>query len=199
MLIDIRITRATNVNHFLSLYRPVQFTRLGLTNCSSGLAPLPLINENAWALTPPPASCPLCQYFCWKMSWCDVATSWRDVVTSRDIVTSWHDVRWRLVMTECTKIWPIRNFGNHVFQPGDLDLWPMTLTFELIRDIMKVNVSTTFWVSMSNGSAVRALTDRHMHTHTHRWDRFHTLDRWHGREQAPRTYLAISASSRPRK
>ncbi len=36
----------------------------------------------------------------------------------------------------------------------------MTLTFELIRDIIKVNASTKFWVSASNASTVRALTDR---------------------------------------
>ncbi len=60
----------------------------------------------------------------------------------------------------------IWTFGNHVFQPGDLDLWPMTLTFELIRDIIKVNASTKFRVCMSNGSAMRALTDRQTHTHT---------------------------------
>ncbi len=35
----------------------------------------------------------------------------------------------------------------------------MTLTFELIRDIVTVNPSTKFRVRMSNGSAVRALTD----------------------------------------
>ncbi len=40
----------------------------------------------------------------------------------------------------------------------------MTLTFELIRDIIKVNASTKFRVCMSNGSAVRAFTDTHTHT-----------------------------------
>ena len=29
---------------------------------------------------------------------------------------------------------------NHVFQSGDLDLWPKTLTFELGRDIIKGNI-----------------------------------------------------------
>ncbi len=49
----------------------------------------------------------------------------------------------------------------------------MTLTFKLIRDIIKVNPSTKFWVRMSNSSTVRALTDRHSHGR----DRFHTLTR----------------------
>ncbi len=44
----------------------------------------------------------------------------------------------------------------------------MTLTFELIQDIIKVNACTKFWVCMSNGSAVRELTDAHTHTHTDR-------------------------------
>ncbi len=42
----------------------------------------------------------------------------------------------------------------------------MTLTFEPIRDIIKVNASTKFRVCMSNGSAVRALTNRQTDTHT---------------------------------
>ncbi len=39
----------------------------------------------------------------------------------------------------------------------------MTLTFKLIRDIIKANASNKFWVPTSNGSVVRALTDRHTH------------------------------------
>ena len=46
----------------------------------------------------------------------------------------------------------------------------MTLTFELIRDIVKVNPSTKFWVRASNGSARRVLTDKHTHTQTHETD-----------------------------
>ncbi len=61
-------------------------------------------NENAWALTRPPAKCPLCQYSCPKVvQWCqDVAlwchlTSWRRAVTSRDVMTSCSGVTWRQV------------------------------------------------------------------------------------------------------
>ena len=43
---------------------------------------------------------------------------------------------------------------------------PMTLTFELIWDIIKVNPSTKFWVRTSNGSVVRVLNYRQTDTHT---------------------------------
>ncbi len=36
----------------------------------------------------------------------------------------------------------------------------MTLTFNLIRDVIKVDASNKIWVSALNGSPVRALTDR---------------------------------------
>ncbi len=35
----------------------------------------------------------------------------------------------------------------------------MTLTFELIQEFVKVNACTKFWVSTSNDTAVRELTD----------------------------------------
>ena len=44
--------------------------------------------------------------------------------------------------------------------------WPMTLTIELVQDIIKVNLCTKFYDHMPNGSAVRALTDRHTPRHT---------------------------------
>ncbi len=58
-----------------------------------------IINENAWALTRPPATCPLCQYSCLKvikrMSRCHAMMSCCDVMTSRCDVTlrhiSWHN------------------------------------------------------------------------------------------------------------
>ncbi len=40
----------------------------------------------------------------------------------------------------------------------------MTLAFELIRDIVKVNACPKFWVRMSNSSAARQLTDAHTQT-----------------------------------
>ncbi len=97
------------------------------------------------------------------MLWCHDVVPWRHVTWWRGAVTSWrhagtsYDVRCHDKLALCNS--PIWNFGNHVFQPGDLDLWPW-----LIRDIIKVNASTKFRVCMSNGSAVRALTDTLTHT-----------------------------------
>ncbi len=88
---------------------------------------------------------------------CDVM--WRYGVTSHKV--SIHVLREWIYTGH-----PMWNSENHVFQPGDLDLWPMT--FELIQDIGKVNPCTKSWVSASNGSIVRALTNRHTHTQTHR-------------------------------
>ncbi len=56
---------------------------------------------------------------------------------------------------------PIRKSENHFFQSGDLDLWPITLTFELLRDIIKVNLPTNFRVHRSKHSVMRALNNRH--------------------------------------
>ncbi len=49
-----------------------------------------------------------------------------------------------------------------VFWPGDLDLWPMTLTFKLDLDILSLDLHTKIQVRMSVCSARRAIT----HTHT---------------------------------
>ena len=42
---------------------------------------------------------------------------------------------------------------NHIFQSSELELWAMTLSFKPIQDVVKVNLSTTFWVRTSNDSA----------------------------------------------
>ena len=129
---------------------------------------------------PPPTSCPLCQCFCRKMSWCKVTTSWHDVTWRFDVVAWRHVTLWSHgmtsddVMTEYTK--KLRKSRFSIWWP-----WPLALTFKLIRDIIKVNASTKFWVSTSNGSAVSALTYRQTHIHTR--DRFHTLDHWREREK----------------
>ena len=52
-----------------------------------------------------------------------------------------------------------QNTQKHVFQSGDLELWPMTLTIKLIQDIIKSNPHTKLWVGLSHGSAMRALAD----------------------------------------
>ena len=86
-------------------------------------------------------------------------------VTSRDVMTLLHMTSYYLTKWTCTDQ-PISKSENHVFQTSDLDLWPMTLTFELIWDIVKVNPSTKFGIRTFNGSAGRALTDRQTHTQT---------------------------------
>ncbi len=91
--------------------------------------------------------------------------------TSRRHAVTSHDVTWcQNVFTKwICAIYTgdiIKKSENHVFQYGDLDLWPMTLTFELIRDFIKVNVPTYFWVRMSNRSTMRALNNRQTHRHT---------------------------------
>ncbi len=125
-----------------------------------------------------------------KTSCRDVMTPYHDITWRHDVVLWCHNVMlWRHMTSGVMKNWPCvihpaETSKITFFQPGDLDLWPMT--FELIRDIVKVNASTKFRVCMSNGSAVRALTNRHTHTrtdrHTDRRDQFYTLDRWRGRE-----------------
>ena len=92
-------------------------------------------NENAWALTRPPATCPLCQYSCQKSS--------KDVKMSRCEVTWRHDVAlWRHMTSDVMTKWlcaiyigqPIRKSWKIMFfQHGDLDLWPTALTFRLLR------------------------------------------------------------------
>ncbi len=88
----------------------------------------------------------------------------RHGVTSRDI-TVWRHMA-SYVMAVSLHVPSHQKI--HVFQHGDLDLWPMTLTFELIRDIIMVHTSTKFWVCTSNSSPMRALTDTHTLTHTQR-------------------------------
>ncbi len=51
----------------------------------------------------------------------------------------------------------------------------MTLTFELVQDIIKVNPCTKFHDCMPKGSAVRVLTDRQTDRQTRL--RFYNLDR----------------------
>ncbi len=53
------------------------------------------------------------------------------------------------------------------FQLDDLDLWPMTLTIKLAREVIKVHLCTKFGDHTSNTSAVRAHTAGHTPTPTH--------------------------------
>ena len=56
---------------------------------------------------------------------------------------------------------------NHIFEPGDLDLGPMTLTSKLGQELVTGIPHTKFCDPRSNGSVVRALTYRHTHAHIH--------------------------------
>ncbi len=63
-------------------------------------------------------------------SWCDSVTVWRPGVTSDDVFLSWHIVQ-RLTYQKLLKC--------HIFQPGELDLWPMTLSEILSRSMPPPN------------------------------------------------------------
>ena len=117
----------------------------------------------------------------------DVKTPCDVMALCRDVMTLHHMISYDMTKWTCPGQ-PIWKSENYVFQPSDLDLSPITLTFKLIRDIVKVNFSIKFWVCTFNGSAGRALID----THTHRRDRFHTLDRWSRREARSVVMLAIT-------
>ncbi len=79
-------------------------------------------------------------------------TSWRHTLTSYDIL--WQDKMNRHISTHMKLTFS---------QFSDLDLWPMTLPFKLIRNIVKVKPHTKFCVPMSNASAVRAFTNGQTH------------------------------------
>ncbi len=64
---------------------------------------------------------------------------------SHDGVTSCYDVTWRPdIIPEATVLYyviqdrkgSVELPENHIFSPGDLDLWRMTLTIELDLDIV---------------------------------------------------------------
>ncbi len=57
----------------------------------------------------------------------------------------------------------------------------MTLNIKLVRDIVEIHPSTNFRVRMSNGSAVRVLTDRRTDRQTDR-----RTDGWTGPKTLPR-------------
>ncbi len=126
---------------------------LPFCTCKVGLQTKGEVNENTWALTSPPVTCPPRQYSRPK--------------EANDVMTSHHDVMWRHAVTFYVICHDKMNLyrsthqklQHYVFPRGDLDLWPIILTFELIRDIIRVNPHIKFYISMSNGSATRELTD----------------------------------------
>ena len=99
---------------------------------------------------------------------------WHHNMTSRDVMTS-DDVMWCHItsLEPCDVVWchimswchwlvmmPHKTVDRILFLSSDLDLWPMTLIIKLILDIDQLDAHTKFRVSISNGSAVRAQTNR---------------------------------------
>ena len=119
-----------------------------------------LMNKNTKVLLhlPRPAGCSDVMWRCDVMPWRHM-TSRHHAMTSHDVMTSHH----KPVFGICSL--KSENSGNYVFDLGDLDLWPMTLTIELIQGIIEVNPCIKYRDHMSNGLAMRALTDRQTHTH----------------------------------
>ncbi len=110
--------------------------------------------------------------------------SWRHAMTSCDVMTSCCDTTWCQLSCQngSAQSTQVTSSKNPIFKCGDLDLWPMTLTFKLGWDFIMVILHTKFRGPKSNGSARRELTNRHTDGHTDGRDRFYTLDRWRGRE-----------------
>ena len=69
---------------------------------------------------------------------------------------------------ECIQFHTLLATLKNVFWPNDLDLWPMTLTFELDQDILPLDLHTEIQVCMSFRLAVRVVTHRHTDRQTHR-------------------------------
>ena len=64
--------------------------------------------------------------------------------------------------------WSGKRHPWNIFWPGDLDLWPMTLTYELDLDILPLDLHTKDQVWMFVRSTVRVFTDRQTDRQTHR-------------------------------
>ncbi len=147
-------------------------------------------NENAWAFTYLPCfpSCtdllPKSPFF--VMDWETYTNSLCDIMWHHDVIP-WPRLtsrRHTVMPHEITPyaIWFHMSIslgqkpGNHIFWPCDLDLWPMTLTYNLRLVKVKVNSHTKNQGHRSKGSAVRVLTGRQTHTQTERWLRFNDFD-----------------------
>ncbi len=83
------------------------------------------------------------------------------ILSRKRNLTSHYNVTW-LHMTLQLK-W---NFQNHVFQPSDLDIWPITRPLIILWDNVRVNFCAKYWIHTSIGSSVKALTNRWTHTQT---------------------------------
>ncbi len=98
-------------------------------------------------------------------------TSFRDVMPPhhecRDLILWCHVTAWCYTIgLSLVSIYSNQKTREKGFWPGDLDIWPITLTSELIQDIPKANPCTRFHDHNSNSSVMRGLTDRHTATWT---------------------------------
>ncbi len=115
-------------------------------------------NKNTKVSAPPACK----TYLTTKNTW-----KWRQDVVQRCYVIPWrHMTSWCRMIGQYLVSVHSKTPWNQVFWPCDLDLWPMTLTLELIQDIIKVNPCAKFRDHMSSGPVVRVLTNRQTHRQT---------------------------------
>ncbi len=65
---------------------------------------------------------------------------------------------------------------KNLFWPRDLDLWPMTLTFEFNLDILPLDLHAKIQVCMSVRFAMRVVTDGQTHTQCQNYYIWHITD-----------------------
>ncbi len=79
---------------------------------------------------------------------CDVMTLWCDITWRRDV--TWHHMTlydvtwWHMASYQTMKSFGVLKYMKMFFHLCDLDLWPMTLTFKLIQDVVMVHCHTKF-------------------------------------------------------
>ena len=111
--------------------------------------------------------------------WCHM-TGWRHAVTVHDFLTSHCSPGFCIMPLNQKQV--SRTAGNHIFSPGDLDLWPITLpwlhrTWPRYGQGWPTCKISCWYVNRFSCES----TDTHRHTRTHRRLRFYNLDRWRGR------------------
>jgi len=82
------------------------------------------------------------------------------------------------------------------FVPGDLDLWPLTLTFELGRDLCTAHLNTKFDRPMFSRSEVmvRTIKQTNQQTDTHAWKHHRAPLCYTGGQMSRRIYSLKSSS-----
>ncbi len=94
----------------------------------------------------------------------DVMTSFCDATWHHDVMLWRHTMSWCHIIGQDIK-WKCLTLENDVFQPSDLDLWPMTLAIKLVWEVINTNPCTNFQVHTSIVWLWEHwLTDRHTDT-----------------------------------